>query len=218
MIIALFCLGFTQTKDDFEFKILNKSLKKGDSIFFCLKNNTKESYCFLIDTSFSCVEYPEYYYKDSFFSPKIELYDKDNTLVNELIFTNNGTVNFSKEEKSKEIYKILGINQNKCGEQKLVTIKPNETLHFRMPLSFVNYLDNSTFKYFVLNGSTFDLQLNYLQKEKFIKEKVSKNKQDSLASIGINFFNGQLKSNKVKLKISFEEYNIALKKLKNVVN
>lgn len=218
VIIVLLCLGFIQKKDNFDFKILSKSLKIGDSISFGLKNNTRESYCFLIDTSFSCVEYPEYYYKGSFFSPKIELYDKDDIVINEVIFTNSGAGNFSREEKSKNIYKILGINQNKCGKLKLLIIKPSEILHFKMPLSFVNFLDESTFKYYALNGNGYYLQLNYLQEEKFIKERISKKTQDSLANKGIKFFEGQLKSNKIKLNISVEEYNTALNKLKNITN
>ncbi|WP_294959868.1 hypothetical protein [uncultured Flavobacterium sp.] len=213
-VIVVICLAFTQNRNDFDFKILNKSLKAGDSIMFDIKNNTKESYCFLIDISFSCVEYPEYYYKNSFFAPRIELYNKDNMQVNELIFTNSGSADFSKEEKSNGFNKILGISRSICGNLKLFTIKPNEILHFKIPLSFVNYLDDNTFKYYVLKRNEYYLQINYLQGEKFINERLSKEKRDSISNKGIKFFNGQLKSNRVKLKINVEEYNTALLKLK----
>ncbi|MHC0445474.1 hypothetical protein ACWA1F_08685 [Flavobacterium sp. 3-218] len=197
-------------------EILNKKIVKNQTVDFVLKNNSKVMYCFLIDTSFSCSEYPEYYYRNSFFSPKIELIDKENKLVQEIIYDNNGSSSLSKSDNSKNLPKVLGVTRSKCGDLKLFAVKPNEILHFKIPLSFVTYLNDNTFKYYSLKRNEYFLQLNYLQGEKFINEKISKRTRDSIADKGIKFFNGELKSNRVKLKIDSDKYNFALKELKNM--
>jgi hypothetical protein len=202
ILLLISILGFTNyKKPNFALKILSSEIKNGKLVYFELTNNTNYNYCFVMDTLFLNREYPQYYYLDAFYNPKVVLFENNGTKVSELIkdesipeLSINDSTMLGNVDKNIKNKKINRENIN------LIIVKSHSKIKLKIPFELVTRLDNESISYYRLeSGVNYYGKIDYLIEQKFIDKRISIKKKDSVQRIGCRFFTGRLISNKVPL-------------------
>lgn len=202
ILLLITILSFTNyTKPNFTLKILSSEIKNGNFIFFEISNNTNYDYCFVMDTLFLNKEYPQFYYLNAFYNPKIVLFENNGTRVSEFIkdesipelSINNSTIIDIVDKNSKN-------KRTNSENLNLVIIKSHKKIKLKIPFELVTRLNNESVSYYKLKkGVNYHGKIDYLIEQKFIDKRISIKKKDSVQRIGCRFFTGRLISNKVPL-------------------
>ena len=200
--MSITLISFTNyKKPNFNLKILNSEIKNGKFIYFEITNNTNYNYCFVMDTLFLNREYPQYYYLDAFYNPKVVLFENNGAKVSELIkdesmpeLSINDSTMLGNVNKNIKIKKIYPDNIN------LIIVKSHSKIILKINFELVTHLDNESMSYYKLErGVNYYGKIDYLIEQKFIDKRISIKKKDSLQRTGCRFFTGRLFSNKVPL-------------------
>ncbi len=202
ILLLITILSFTNyTKPNFTLIILSSEIKNGNFIFFEISNNTNYDYCFVMDTLFLNKEYPQFYYLNAFYNPKIVLFENNGTRVSEFIkdesipelSINNSTIIDIVDKNSKN-------KRTNSENLNLVIIKSHKKIKLKIPFELVTRLNNESVSYYKLKkGVNYHGKIDYLIEQKFIDKRISIKKKDSVQRIGCRFFTGRLISNKVPL-------------------
>ena len=154
-----------------------------------------------MDTLFLNKEYPQFYYLNAFYNPKIVLFENNGTRVSEFIkdesipelSINNSTIIDIVDKNSKN-------KRTNSENLNLVIIKSHKKIKLKIPFELVTRLNNESVSYYKLKkGVNYHGKIDYLIEQKFIDKRISIKKKDSVQRIGCRFFTGRLISNKVPL-------------------
>ncbi len=216
--LTLFLFGLViNAQNQLKLEILNSYIKDGEFVDIELKNNTKDSYCFIVDTLFYSKD--RFTYDGNFHNPIVFLWDnhgKEIPIIKEV--KNHGYTNDSIHLLNKEGTNFLSkksdtlivdefkmyYNVYKNGfvsTLNIYKIEPGKSLQLKIPFNLVvKYLKDNVHEYYKINKTKkYKGRIEYLIQRKYIEKYISKKTIDSLENKGYKFFTGKLCSNKVPL-------------------
>ncbi len=202
-------------------EILNSNIKDGEFVDIKLKNNTKDKYCFILDTLFYSRD--RFSYEQNFHNPIVFLWDnqgkeiplvtevKDHGHTNDSIhLLNKKGGNFLSKKSDTLIvneYKMY-YNVFKNGfvnTLNIYKIEPGKSLQLKIPFNLVvKYLKDNTHEYYELDKTKKNKGgIEYLIQREYIDKNLSKETIYLLEKKGYKFFTGNLSSNKVPLILKY---------------
>lgn len=199
--LSLFIIIFSLTKNnksDIRLCILNADIRDGENIIFKIENNSKNNYCFVMDTVFPIRSADYFHDLNALINPKLTIYDSQDKInsiwvkdvsYDENVQNNTNFNNFGTNKKSLKEYKLS-----------LIFIKANSSVKMNMPFHLVVRDNEESLIYYKLNDKeNYSCQIEYSIKKDFIGKRISTRVMDSIKKKDYRFFIGKIFSNKVPL-------------------
>lgn len=187
IILTIIFVNISMSQKNLEIKILNNEIENGKIHKVLLINNSKQKFCFLIDT----INYERNLQKyiPTFHNPEILLRELQDI---ELPTFKRGAFDGTIGDYSNTTKKYI--------KPQLIFLKAGKILNLKIPFNVI-----SNYKYDGLNPNFYKIDkskkyfgiIKYIIKTKYIKSILSKKLLDSVIKKGYKFFTGELLSNKV---------------------
>jgi hypothetical protein len=199
--LALLIIFFSFTehnKPDIRLSILNTNIRDDEKITFQIENNSKNNYCFLMDTVFPIRSTD--YFKDvcALINPKLTIYDSQNK-TNSIWLKD---VSYDENSQNSTNLNNYSHNQKHVKEPKLslIFVKVNSSVKMKMPFHLVVRETEEMIVYYKLNDSEkYKCQIEYSIEKEVITKRISSRVMDSIKKKDYTFFTGKIVSNKVPL-------------------
>jgi hypothetical protein len=199
--LALLIIFFSFTehnKPDIRLSILNTNIRDDEKITFQIENNSKNNYCFLMDTVFPIRSTD--YFKDVYalINPKLTIYDSQNK-TNSIWLKD---VSYDENSQNSTNLNNYSHNQKHVKEPKLslIFVKVNSSVKMKMPFHLVVRETEEMIVYYKLNDSEkYKCQIEYSIEKEVITKRISSRVMDSIKKKDYTFFTGKIVSNKVPL-------------------
>lgn len=195
IILSLSGINTSVIQNDLELQILDKTLVDGERVNVVIKNNSKNDYCFVMDTVFYERDRPGF--DPSIQNVKIILLDKSNKEVPLLreIYTHDEIPSFNDNE--------YAFKQRRAWSDpfKIIILKSGKTIKLKVPFDLVvsyKYI-NEPAVFQIEKNKQYKGRVEYMIKNEYFEKYISEYKIDSLKKKGYKFFTGSLKSNKIPL-------------------
>lgn len=216
--LTLFLLVLlVNAQNKLKLEILNLYIKDGEFVDIKLKNNTKDKYCFIIDTLFYSRD--RFSYDGNFHNPIVFLWDdqgkeipivtevKDHGTTNDLIhLLNKKGGNFLSKKSDtlivNEFQMYYSVFKNGfVSTLNIYKMEPGKSLQLKIPFNLVvKYVKDNTHEYYEIDKTKkYKGSVEYLIQREYIEKYIPKEKVDSLKKKGYKFFTGKLSSKKMPL-------------------
>lgn len=216
--LTLFLLVLlVNAQNKLKLEILNSYIKDGEFVDIKLKNNTKDKYCFIVDTLFYSRD--RFSYDGNFHNPIVFLWDnqgkeipivtevKDHGPTNDSIhLLNKKGGNFLSKKSDTLIVNEFQMYYNvfKNGfvsTLNIYKIEPGKSFQLKIPFNLVvKYLKDNIHEYYEIDKTKkYKGRIEYLIQREYIDKYISKETVYFLENKGYKFFTGKLSSNKLPL-------------------
>lgn len=199
LFLLIIFFNFTKyDKSDISLLILNANVRDDEKITFQIKNNSKNDYCFIMDTVFPERSNDYYYYLNTFINPKLVIYDSQDKINSRWVKDSHYYENSEKNTK----FNDYEHNKRHVGDDKLslIFVKANTSVKLNMPFNLFIRENSETLVYYKLdNNKIYKCEIKYFIMKEFIGKRISSTVIDSVEKKGYKFFTGKLISNKVPL-------------------
>lgn len=191
--------SFTKyNKPDIRLCILNTNIRDDEKITFQIENNSKNNYCFIMDTVFPIRSADYFHDLNALINPKLTIYDSQNK-TNSIWLKD---VSYDENSQNNTNLNNYGRNKKSVKEAKLslIFVKANSSVKMKMPFHLVVRETEEMIVYYKLNDSEkYKCQIEYSIKKDFIDKRISSRVMDSIKKKDYRFFIGKIFSNKVPL-------------------